>query len=54
MAQEKLQKTQIAGCSTLEGKRFGGKMEGRGGMEHNTRKTLPVRSLRDYWEFIIK
>jgi hypothetical protein len=25
-----------------------------GGMEHNTRKTLPERSQRDYWEFITK
>jgi hypothetical protein len=25
-----------------------------GGMEHNTRKTLPERSLRDYWEFKTK
>jgi hypothetical protein len=25
-----------------------------GGMEHNTRKTLPERSLRDYWEFNTK
>jgi hypothetical protein len=24
------------------------------GMEHNTRKTLPKRSQRDYWEFISK
>jgi hypothetical protein len=25
-----------------------------GGMEHNTRETLPERSQRDYWKFITK